>query len=346
MTTLPYLSGAEVERYENMISASRVIGTGFIADFKSSFSDMVGGESKVLVKKINKIKQGALDELEEQARKLRCNAILGVHIDVNDLSSNNMNMFMLTATGTPVQCRMPKHPKTTMSREEMRIAVAAENVISDEDLQALIDSVKDAGTRYAEEFEKLARTAIAVNHDPLVEEIFAELFVTALLKSIHVTSQRTKAALEQLDQELFVNKCLTKLNENADLLEKSRSILGVSDDYRYLLDHVMQYLSYEELLPYFKQADIVFESLVLIPMMTILRETYYKSDIEPLEQIVDDLTSSYWMDDSSAMNDSLRVTESGEMILRTANVGGKTISFETFRKREERSILFGRSSAR
>lgn len=54
------------------------------------------------INKIDQIKAEALMGLRKQAAEKKCNAIVGVSIDVDEISGSGKSMFMVTAIGTAV----------------------------------------------------------------------------------------------------------------------------------------------------------------------------------------------------------------------------------------------------
>ena len=85
-----------------VITSTIVSGTNVIRDIFASVSDIVGGKSSVYINKIDQIKAEALMGLRQQAAEKKCNAIVGVSIDVNEISGSGKSMFMVTAIGTAV----------------------------------------------------------------------------------------------------------------------------------------------------------------------------------------------------------------------------------------------------
>ncbi len=68
----------------------------------SSDLDIVGGQSGTYNNKLDQIKSDALLGLRKQAANKKCNAIVGVSIDVDEVSGGGKSMFMVTAVGTAV----------------------------------------------------------------------------------------------------------------------------------------------------------------------------------------------------------------------------------------------------
>ena len=70
-------------------------------DFTAGISNFFGGRSSTYEGELIQARQNALREMEERAREIGANAVVGVDIDYEVLGSNN-GMLMVTASGTAV----------------------------------------------------------------------------------------------------------------------------------------------------------------------------------------------------------------------------------------------------
>lgn len=100
ITTTSSVDGAKVQRYNGIVSARVVTGTGFFSDFIADFSDVFGGRSSTYQKQLKSIYDEVVELLKAEAAKVNANAILGVRIDHDEISGKGKQMFMVTATGT------------------------------------------------------------------------------------------------------------------------------------------------------------------------------------------------------------------------------------------------------
>lgn len=86
--------------YYGVVSSHLVAGTGFLSDFAAGLSDFFGGRSGSYRRQMESLYDEALDELSDKARQLGANAVLGLKIDMDNISGKGMSMFMITAVGT------------------------------------------------------------------------------------------------------------------------------------------------------------------------------------------------------------------------------------------------------
>ena len=79
-----------------------ISGVNFIKDFKASLRDIVGGRSGSYEQELINARAQALRELEERARQMNADAVVGIDIDYEVLGQNG-SMLMVSASGTAVK---------------------------------------------------------------------------------------------------------------------------------------------------------------------------------------------------------------------------------------------------
>lgn len=102
VSTTSSLSGIEIRRYLKPISAHVVAGTGFSSDFIASFTDVFGGRSKTYQNQLVSLYNEAIEQLKQTAMKIGANGIIGLHVDMDEISGKGKSMFMITAIGTAI----------------------------------------------------------------------------------------------------------------------------------------------------------------------------------------------------------------------------------------------------
>ena len=102
ITTTHKIAGYKIESYLGLVNANQVIGANLIADFMASFSDVFGGSSGAYRERLDNLYKDVMNLLELKAKGIGANAILGVHIDFDEISGKGKSMFMITAYGTAV----------------------------------------------------------------------------------------------------------------------------------------------------------------------------------------------------------------------------------------------------
>lgn len=103
ITTTPTIENQQIVEYKGLVFGEVVAGSNFLRDFIAGITDIIGGRSGVYESKLHAARQDALKEMEEEARKVGANAVVGVHFDYQTLGTKEM--FIVVATGTAVVVR-------------------------------------------------------------------------------------------------------------------------------------------------------------------------------------------------------------------------------------------------
>lgn len=102
VTTTSTVDGLKIERYLKPVSAHIVAGTNFFNDFFASFSDVFGGRSQTYQKQLTSLYSEATERIKLAAYEIGANCIIGLSMDMDEISGKGKSMFMLTAIGTAV----------------------------------------------------------------------------------------------------------------------------------------------------------------------------------------------------------------------------------------------------
>lgn len=99
LTTGDFFEGHHVQKYLGVVTGETILGTGFLSEFKASFSDLLGEESNAFMDKMRQAREASMKRLKKNALDLEANAVLGIHFSVLTLGQNMMGV---SATGTAV----------------------------------------------------------------------------------------------------------------------------------------------------------------------------------------------------------------------------------------------------
>ncbi|MET3978552.1 uncharacterized protein YbjQ (UPF0145 family) [Mucilaginibacter sp. UYP25] len=110
VTTTESLQGWEIVNYIEPIYSNLMVGANFFSDFGASFTDIFGGRATRYEKSIQLLNEKAVELIKVKARGLGANCILGLKVDVDEVSGKNMQMFMITAWGTAVIVKNAVNP--------------------------------------------------------------------------------------------------------------------------------------------------------------------------------------------------------------------------------------------
>ena len=101
VTTTPSLEGRRIVRYLGIVAGEAIMGANVFKDLFAGVRDIVGGRSGTYERELQRAREIALDELEQRARALGANAVVGVDLDYEVLGQGN-SMLMVSASGTAV----------------------------------------------------------------------------------------------------------------------------------------------------------------------------------------------------------------------------------------------------
>ena len=102
LTTTNTLDGYKIQEYMGIVSGETIIGANIVKDFFAGIIDIVGGRSSSYEEVLIEAKDIALKEMEQKAKDLGANAVIGIDLDYETIGKNG-SMLMVTASGTAVK---------------------------------------------------------------------------------------------------------------------------------------------------------------------------------------------------------------------------------------------------
>lgn len=105
VTTTPGIDGRKISEYLGIVTGEAILGANIMKDLFAGFRDIVGGRSGAYEEELQKARQIAMEEMEDEAASLGANAIVGVDIDYETVSTGNM--LMVSVSGTAVRTSLP-----------------------------------------------------------------------------------------------------------------------------------------------------------------------------------------------------------------------------------------------
>jgi uncharacterized protein YbjQ (UPF0145 family) len=103
LTTTTVVEGKPVTQYLGVVTGEAIIGANIFRDMFATVRDIVGGRSATYERGLAQARQTALAEMEQRAKELGANAVVGIDIDYEVLGQNN-GMLMVSVSGTAVVC--------------------------------------------------------------------------------------------------------------------------------------------------------------------------------------------------------------------------------------------------
>lgn len=101
ITTTPNVEGKRIVRYCGVVAGEAILGANLFKDLFASVRDLVGGRSATYERELQRARDIALQELQDRAKALGANAVVGIDLDYEVLGQSN-GMLMVSASGTAV----------------------------------------------------------------------------------------------------------------------------------------------------------------------------------------------------------------------------------------------------
>lgn len=209
VTTTNSIEGYTIRKYLGVVNANVVIGTNLFSDIAASLTDVFGGRSGSYKSKLTTIYDEVMKELTGKAESYHADAIVGLHVDFDEVSGGGKSMFMVSASGTAITLE-----KTTQDRYFLY------------DLLEKIYDYKEKGILTEEEFDYEKNRILNQHRNPISEEY----------KGI-CQEQKEKEREELLREE--------RINEAKELL-KNRTGCSI-DDIEKIDEYQLQAVSYDDI---------------------------------------------------------------------------------------------------
>jgi len=101
ISTTPSLENKKIIEYKGIVFGEVISGVDFIKDFAAGLTNFFGGRSGSYEGELIQARENAIQEMENRAKSMGANAVVGVDVDYEVLGQSN-NMLMVTASGTAV----------------------------------------------------------------------------------------------------------------------------------------------------------------------------------------------------------------------------------------------------
>lgn len=102
-STTPSIEGRRITAYHGIVTGEAILGANIFRDLFAGIRDIIGGRSAAYEKELRKARDLAFAEMEEKARQLGANAIVGIDIDYETITAGGSgNMLMVSVSGTAV----------------------------------------------------------------------------------------------------------------------------------------------------------------------------------------------------------------------------------------------------
>ena len=102
IATTPNLEGRPVRDYLGIVTGEVIVGANIFKDLFAGIRDIVGGRAGAYESTLRSAREQAFRELEDEARRLGADAVIGVDIDYEVVGQGG-SMLMVSVSGTAVK---------------------------------------------------------------------------------------------------------------------------------------------------------------------------------------------------------------------------------------------------
>lgn len=121
VVTSSSIEGIKIKRYLKPVSAHIVAGTNIFSDFLGGLADVFGGRSETYQKQLTSLYNEAIERVKYAAYEIGANCVVGLSIDMDEISGKGKSMFMLTAVGTAVILEKATTERVALPNSELRL---------------------------------------------------------------------------------------------------------------------------------------------------------------------------------------------------------------------------------
>lgn len=111
------IPGYEIQEYIGYVSETVTFGINGFVEFFQVY-DALGGESSLYKNTFNKAKKVLSERLEDKAKEMGGNAIIGLRISYDEITGKGKSSLLLSGTGTVIKIKMTKEQIEITEKQE------------------------------------------------------------------------------------------------------------------------------------------------------------------------------------------------------------------------------------
>lgn len=104
-STTNTLQDREIEEYLGIVVGEAILGANIFKDIFGAVRDIVGGRAGAYEDELGKARDIAFQEIEQEAKAMGANAIIGIDIDYEVVGQHG-GMMMVSVSGTAVRVKV------------------------------------------------------------------------------------------------------------------------------------------------------------------------------------------------------------------------------------------------
>jgi uncharacterized protein YbjQ (UPF0145 family) len=270
VTTTNNFEGYSITKYLKPISAHVVTGTNFFSDLFAAFSDVFGGRSKTYQNQLASIYAESIETLKNAAIELGANGIVGMKVDLDEISGKGKSMFMITAIGTAVIVDMKNTDLPVISHNDI-MSIEKMNVLRKK-TKIIQSFAKNKFSLKVDIWDFITKNSV---HE-IAEEICKIMFNPISMENTYEWSEKQLMLyFLSLDTDfvtcLFYEICMSDQYENQKLIYKIMKDLMIYD-----FDKIEYYL----------QSDNAEYRRKAIQVAVFDKQTFSSEDVPRYERLI------------------------------------------------------------
>ena len=102
LSTTPFIEKYAVKQYLGLVAGEVILGANFFRDWMAGITNVLGGRSGAYEASMSEARNKSVQELEEKAKKLGANAVIGISFHYSTIEFESTSMLMVGCSGTAV----------------------------------------------------------------------------------------------------------------------------------------------------------------------------------------------------------------------------------------------------
>ena len=209
VVTTSSIEGVQIKKYLKPVSAHVVAGTNFFSDFLGGLTDVFGGRSSTYQRQLSSLYNEAIDRIKHNAHEIGGNCIIGLSVDMDEISGKGKSMFMLTAIGTAVVIEKDEKTSLNFNSREKFENVSFERLNNLRKRKEVVDRAKNGKLVFDDEVWNF----ITANQ---VHEIFSDILLK--YNDIIVNWQSYEETFEKFNKNFVIYVDSFDENQKMDIL--------------------------------------------------------------------------------------------------------------------------------
>lgn len=277
--------GLKIKQYLKPVSAHVVAGTNLFSDFFASLTDSFGGRSNTYQKQLSSLYNEAIEKIKYNTHEIGGNCVVGLSVDMDEISGKGKSMFMITAVGTAVIIEKEEKTNLLSNSNEKFENVGAERINNLRQRKDTISKAENDKLTYNDETWNFITSNQVYEIFPFVLKRYSEVIESfhSMPDAYNVFNKNFVSYVDSFDEEkktkLLYDKIENEANHQIALyLSKVIKELNLFD--------------YQKTMNLLKNSDFKKQKIGL--RISIFDKAFYnKNDIENLKEIKNYISSTF-----------------------------------------------------